>query len=129
MKGKEIGARIKERRNELDISAADLAARLSMSKATIHRYENGDIQHIKLPIIGSIAKELHVNPMWLIGKSERKDPLNDSENDFAVVLDDLIKLASESACLTVRGRIITREQQQTILAGLRLTKCYIDSIK
>ena len=129
MDNQKIGERIKSRRSELDISAADLAARLSMSKATIHRYENGDIRNIKLPVVESLARELKVNPLWLLGKSERKEPFTDDGQSLASMLDELIEFVSESVCPTVRGRTITREQQQVILAGLRLTKNYIDSIR
>lgn len=129
MKGKEIGEKMKKRRKELDVSAADLAARLSMSKATIHRYENGDIKNIKLPVIESIARELNVNPLWLIGKSERKELISNGEPDFVKMLDDLIEFVGESICLTVKGKAVTREQQRTILTGLLYTKNYIDSIE
>ena len=129
MRGKEIGERMKERRKELDVSAADLATRLSMSKATIHRYENGDIKNIKLPVIESIARELSVNPLWLIGKSERKELVSNGEPDLVNMLDDLIEFVEESICLTVKGQAVTREQQRTILTGLLYTKNYIDSIK
>ena len=129
MDNQKIGERIKNRRSDLDISAADLAARLSMSKATIHRYENGDIHNIKLPVVESLARELKVNPLWLLGKSERKELFSDDGRSLASMLDELIEFVSESACPTIMGRSVTHEQQQMILAGLRLTKNYIDTIK
>lgn len=60
-----MAERIKQRREELNISVADLASRLSMSKATIHRYESGEIKNIKMPVIYSIARELDVTP-WMV---------------------------------------------------------------
>lgn len=72
MINEEIGKRIKQRREELGISASDLADKLNFTKATIYRYESGDIKAIKLPVIEAIADILQVNPAWLIGKSPIK---------------------------------------------------------
>lgn len=72
MMNEEIGKRIKQRREELGISASDLADKLNFTKATIYRYESGDIKAIKLPVIETIADILKVNPAWLIGKSPIK---------------------------------------------------------
>ena len=69
----DIGKRIKTRRKELKISALELGDRVGLSKATIHRYENGDIKNIKMPVVEAMAQILKVNPLWLLGKSEVKD--------------------------------------------------------
>lgn len=127
MRYTEIGARIKARRMELDISAAVLAERLSLSKATIHRYENGDIQKIKLPVVESIARELRVNPLWLIGKSDAKE--DGSDDDFISMLDRLIECARDTACLVANGRRLTKEQQRIVVTSLGFTRDYILKIK
>lgn len=126
MEYKEIGGRIKARRVELDISAATLAERLAMSKATIHRYENGDIRNIKLPVVESIARELRVNALWLIGKSDQKED-GDTE-DFLVMLDKVIECARASSCLVANGKQVTKDQQRTIVTGLCFVKDYIMKI-
>lgn len=72
MDQKLIGARIKERRDEINMSPSELAEATGLNKATIHRYEAGDIKNIKLPVIESIAANLKVNPSWIIGKSTDK---------------------------------------------------------
>lgn len=93
MRHLEIGKRIKQRRLEMDISASELATRLSMSRATIHRYENGDIAKIKLPVIDSIARELNVNPAWLLGKSDVKerDDYSRQRHDLRTIVGDFIE--------------------------------------
>ena len=127
MEYREIGERIKARRIELDISAATLAERLSLSKATIHRYENGDIRNIKLPVAESIARELRVNPLWLIGKSDKKED-GDSE-DFLTMLDKVIECARNTSCLVANGRQLTQEQQRIVVTSLGFTRDYILKIK
>ena len=69
----EIGQRITSRRKELDLTLADVAMELGVAKSTILRYERGDFDKIKLPMIESIARAIKVNPEWLIGKSENKE--------------------------------------------------------
>lgn len=127
MEYREIGERIKARRIELDISAATLAERLSLSKATIHRYENGDIRNIKLPVAESIARELRVNPLWLIGKSDKKED-GDSE-DFLTMLDKVIECARNTSCLVANGMQLTQEQQRIVVTSLGFTRDYILKIK
>lgn len=64
----EIGKRIKERRQELNLTLQQVADKVKVNKSTIQRYESGNIKDVKLPIIESIANALDVNPLWLIGK-------------------------------------------------------------
>lgn len=122
----EIGERIKRRRVEMNVSAADLAARLSLSKATVHRYENGDIKHIKMPVIESIAKALMVDAAWLLGKTDKMCPADGG--DFLSKLDDLIEQAADAACLVANGKTATKEQRRIIVTSLGFTRDYIKKI-
>ena len=121
MEYKEIGGRIKERRMELDISAASLAERLAMSKATIHRYENGDIKNIKLPVIESIARELRTNPLWLIGRSDKREADSMDDDDLLVMIDELIEYAKRTSSL--KG-----EQRSIVVSSLTLLRSYLSDI-
>lgn len=70
--GYEIGARIKDRRQELSMTLQDVANEVGISKSTVLRYENGSIGNIKLPVIEAIARSLQINPAYLLGKSNEK---------------------------------------------------------
>lgn len=65
-----LGSRIKEARIARSYSIDDLALSIGVNKSTISRYERGGIDNPKLPVIHAIGEALHVNPSWLIGKSE-----------------------------------------------------------
>lgn len=69
-----MGLRIKQKRTEKNITQDDLAKNLGLNKSTIQRYETGKIKAVKLPVIEAMARMLHVNPAWLIGKSEEETP-------------------------------------------------------
>ncbi len=66
-----IGQRIKQRREEISMTQAELGAALWLNKSTIQRYETGKITKIKVPVIHAIAKQLNVDPNWLMGESEK----------------------------------------------------------
>ena len=61
------GDRIKQRRLELGLSADELALRIGKSRATICRYENGDIENMPTPILEPLAKALYTTPAQLMG--------------------------------------------------------------
>lgn len=126
MRYADIGERMKRRRMELNVSAAALAERLSLSKATIHRYESGDIKNIKLPVVETIAKELRVTPMWLLGKSDQM--VDGKEDDFLVMLDRLIECARDTTCLVADGKTVTAEQRRIIVTSLGFTRDYIKKL-
>lgn len=72
----EIGQRIAERRSALGLTMDDVAQKIGVAKSTIQRYEKGQIQKIKLPVIESIASALNVNPAWIVGRSDDPEPAN-----------------------------------------------------
>lgn len=63
---KAIGRRIEQRRKELGLTLADLAAAVDLSASTIQRYEKGHFDKIKLPVLQAIASALKVAPEWLM---------------------------------------------------------------
>lgn len=120
-----IGERIKERRQELGISAADLAERLHMSRATIFRYENGEIKTIKIPVVMSIAYELKVNPAWLLGKTSRKEPLSEITKDdnyveFTKIFDDLINFMEYRKDVECHGVRMNEVDRYSVAMALRV---------
>ena len=66
---KEIGLRIMSTREAANLTKKDLASKVHVADSTIMRYEKGQINKIKMPIIEAIANALDVNPLWLLGKS------------------------------------------------------------
>lgn len=64
-----LGNRIKQRRTQLHMTQGDIAKSVGVAISTVQRYEAGNIEKIKLPVVEAIARALKVNPEWLIGKS------------------------------------------------------------
>ena len=56
------GERIKARREALGLSVGELASRLNKNRATIYRYENGDIEDMPITVLEPLAKALNTTP-------------------------------------------------------------------
>ncbi len=77
-----IGNRIKQRRIDLDISAEELATMIGKSRATIYRYENGDIENLPTTILEPLAEALETTPAYLMGWDD--DPFDYDNYDLKV---------------------------------------------
>lgn len=62
-----IGAKIKEMRKLRDMSLQELGDKIGVQRATVQRYESGDITNIPYDKIEGLAKALHVTPVYLMG--------------------------------------------------------------
>ena len=62
-----ISERIKQRRKELGLTLQDIGDKIGVAKATVQRYESGDIQNVGLDKIANLASVLGVTPGWLVG--------------------------------------------------------------
>lgn len=67
------GERMKQRRKELDITADQVAQALNVSRATVYRYENGDIEKVPGELLAPLARILNVSPAYLMGWSDEDE--------------------------------------------------------
>lgn len=92
-----ISDRIRNRRLELGLSVDDLANRLGKNRATVYRYESGDIKNYSNDVMIPLAKALQTNPAYLFGFDD-PDPLDESaayqpkNSDVRLVVRDLNRL-------------------------------------
>ena len=70
---KEMGKRIKQKREELNMTLEELGKKLGVTKSTISKYERGEIQQIKRSHVEELSKILHCSPEWLMGFDNAKD--------------------------------------------------------
>lgn len=95
-----IGDRIKQRRLELGFDAEDLAKRIGKSRATVYRYENGDIENMPTTVLEPIAKALNTTPAYLMGWVE-SDPMENYDNflkkrEMGQILGELSELGYDA---------------------------------
>lgn len=67
------GQLIKQRRKDIGMSADELGKRIGKNRATIFRYENGDIEKLPIDILKPIAEALMTTPQYLMGWEESSD--------------------------------------------------------
>ena len=84
-----VGKRIKDRRQELNMSVDELARRLNKNRTTIYRYEKGDIENLPIDILEPLAKALDTTPAYLLGwdKENERTPSTIDE----VTMGDVFK--------------------------------------
>ena len=92
---KQVGQRIKERRNEINISMPELGRRVGVNKSTIQRYETDGVDPKRTMIINGLADALLTTSEWLTGLSDEKEYNSktlcqmDIEKHIAAYLDEL----------------------------------------
>lgn len=65
-----IGQRIKRRREQQGLSLQDVADQLDVNRSSVMRWENGETNRIKLPIVEKLAQILQTSPGYLMGYEE-----------------------------------------------------------
>ena len=68
-----VGARIQQRRKELDMTAAELGRRIGKNRSTVFRYENGDIDKLPVDVLKPIAEALLTTPEALMGWEDENE--------------------------------------------------------
>lgn len=66
-----MGERIKTRRKELGMTAEELGDAIGRSRATIYKYEKGDIENLSHTLLIPLAEALHTTPEYLRACAEQ----------------------------------------------------------
>lgn len=90
-KMKEIVARVKKRRKELNLSYEDLSKRTGFGKSTLQRYETGSISNMPIDRFELLAKGLEIEPYKLMGWDEDYLLSQDKKNKADADIVDLHK--------------------------------------
>jgi transcriptional regulator with XRE-family HTH domain len=69
-----ISEKIKSRRDNLGLTLQEVGDHIGVSKATVQRYESGEIKNLKLETIEKLAEILKTTPAYLMGWEEEKKP-------------------------------------------------------
>lgn len=123
-----IGAKIKELRNELGISQAELAKRISVSQQTIGSWETNRSEP-NLDALKKLASIFNTSVDYIIGNSKKRhyyDLTKKDEIDIAEQAEQIIEGIQTSADVNFYGEPATKEQMASmrdiIETGLRINK-------
>ena len=108
-----VGQRIKQLRKELGLSADELGKKIGKNRATVFRYENGDIENLPLDILEPIAEALRTTPQYLMGWEEVE-----KKND--ILSDIILKMNEDDELLSMVEAIskLDLEQRQAVKSVL-----------
>lgn len=93
-----IGERIKQRRLELGYTADALAKLLNKNRATIYRYENGDIENMPIDVLEPLAKALNTTPAYLMGWQEPHQQNKSTQTEGYYVDPETAELKGANIC-------------------------------
>ena len=69
-----VGDRIRQVRQEKDVTQQELADYIGVSKQAVYKYENNIVTNIPTDKVDAIAKRLKVSPAYLMGWEEQPTP-------------------------------------------------------
>ena len=69
-----VGDRIRQVRQEQDVTQQELADYIGVSKQAVYKYENNIVTNIPTDKVDAIAKRLKVSPAYLMGWEEHPQP-------------------------------------------------------
>ncbi len=86
-----IGERIRQARVSASLTQQQLAQRLETTKATISRWENGNVDNIAINKIEQLAGICGVTPAWIMTWSSSRSPIPVPMNKMIYIWDGVSK--------------------------------------
>ena len=83
----EMSVIIKNRRSELGLTLEEVGRRVGVNRATVQRWETGEIKNLGRDKIAALAAALHVTPEYLLGWTD--EPGLQMEQTLASATADL----------------------------------------
>lgn len=91
-----VGQRIKSRRKEMGLSADELGKRIGKNRATVFRYENGDIEKLPIDVLKPIAEALLTTPQALMGwEEDNEKTATEKDSGISEAKQQLLYLVEE----------------------------------
>ena len=114
------GSRIKRLREQMNMSADELAEEIGKSRATVYRYENGHIDDIPMKTIERLAEVLATTPEYLMGWTDDPVDYEEAAQYDDIPLDLLDYFAGDPEAAVKAHRAMQEEAQRE--AGLTYSK-------
>lgn len=107
------GERIKKARLAAGMTQKELADKVGVKFAAIHKYENGMIVNLKRETIAALAEALDVKPSWLMCMDDEESNYPERQNmrDDLRILFDAAEDAPASAILEAAALIMRYKEQ------------------
>lgn len=114
--------RLKQRRNELGLTQAELAKKAEMTLRTVQNYEGGTRKPLNIEMVQRLALALETTTEYLTGTSSAV--VEAYEKGGARSARDVDQIVSEVAALFAGGEL-SDEQKEGVMAALN--RAYLDA--
>jgi transcriptional regulator with XRE-family HTH domain len=93
----DLATKIRVKREEMELTQAELAKKTGLTQATISRLESGEVRQLKSEAIKSLAKALGVSLDFLVGDNPKMgfDETLKSDENAQVIFRGFEKLSEE----------------------------------
>lgn len=124
-----VGERLKQLREQLDMSQVDFATKINVSKQTLYKYENNIITNIPSDKIESAARICNVSPAYIMGWGNDLSPITSDTSseltardakDIAKILEHTKELLLSQEGLMFDGDPASPEAINSILDAMQI---------
>ncbi len=99
---------VRIRRKELGLTLEEIGNSIGVSKATVQRYESGEIKNVGHAKISALSKILNISPSYLLGFSD------DVKDDTSEIIDLIYSRPELSALLSIAKNSSKEEIEQLV---------------
>lgn len=121
-----INEKIKNRREELGLTLQEVSEYLGVSKATVQRYESGNIKNLKQGTIAKLAEVLKTTPSYLLGwqESQQKEPDRQITD-----VKEAMELILAQPGLMLNGEMLSDESKIALANAIQLGLKYAEQMQ
>lgn len=121
-----INEKIKNRREELGLTLQEVSEYLGVSKATVQRYESGNIKNLKQGTIAKLAEVLNTTPSYLLGWQEAQE----KEPDRQITdVKEAMELILAQPGLMLNGEMLSDESKIALANAIQLGLKYAEQMQ
>ncbi len=113
---------LKSRRLEIGATLEEIGNATGVTKATVQRWESGEIKDIRRDKIVRLAEALRVTPAYLMGWEEDAEPVLNArdQRDIAKTMEELRERLMNEDGLMFDGDPLSPEALESILNAMQL---------
>lgn len=100
----ELQEKLKNRRLELGLTLEEVANAVGVSKATVQRWESGNIANMRRDRIGLLSKILRISPLFVMGWEEETAPGDSDKAEPEPLRQDETSLLKDYRKLNPTGK-------------------------
>ena len=124
MSDKDIREKIRTRRKELGLSLEEVAKKVGVTKATVHRWETGVISNMGIDKANLLADILKLNPLELLGRDNQKnDPISQLTKKEKLNYEEFM----EQSKFFFNDENVSEEDKELFFKSLQ--EIFLDSLK